>query len=157
MSTIYTIGHSNVPLEKLIELLKLHSIELVVDIRSEPYSKYASQFNKAEIEPVIKRCGFDYLYIGHKLGGKPRSPGFCTPGGAPDYEKMAESEIFLDGISEMEGLAEQRKLVLMCSEADPKVCHRDRLLARVFRSRGNTVNHILHDGSICQEDQGTLL
>jgi uncharacterized protein (DUF488 family) len=137
-------------MSKLIELLKAHSIQLVVDVRSDPYSKFASHFNKAEIESELKRNGFDYLYLGHKLGGKPRSPGFCTPSGAPDYEKMAQSEIFLEGVAGIESIADERKLVLMCSEADPKACHRDRLLAWVFRSRGHTVNHILHDGSICE-------
>ncbi|MEN6371735.1 MAG: DUF488 domain-containing protein [Armatimonadota bacterium] len=157
MAVIYTIGHSNVPVQKLIDLLMGHGIEVVVDVRSEPYSKYASQFNKREIEPELRENGFDYIYLGNKLGGKPKSPGFLTPGGVPDYEKMAESPLFKAGIEEVEQLAGEKKTSLMCSEADPKSCHRDRLLAWVLRGRGHTVSHILHDGSIATDEQGVLL
>jgi uncharacterized protein (DUF488 family) len=95
--------------------------------------------------------------MGEKLGGKPKSPGFYTSGGAPDYEKVADSEVFKSALVEVERMASERPVVLMCSEADPKACHRDRLLAWALRSRGHDVRHILHDGSIAAEEQGTLL
>ena len=41
--TIYTIGHSNYPEEKLIDMLKNYNIDTVVDIRGTPYSKYNVQ------------------------------------------------------------------------------------------------------------------
>jgi len=157
MAIIYTIGHSNVTVQKLIELLKAYGIEVVMDVRSEPYSKYASHFNKREIEPELRKHGFEYCFYGEKLGGKPKSPGFLTIHGAPDYEKMAESPVFKAGIEEVERMAEQKRVVLMCSEADPKACHRDRLLAWVLKNRGHNVEHILHDGTIAFEDQGVLL
>jgi len=75
MAIIYTIGHSNVTVQKLIELLKAYGIEVVMDVRSEPYSKYASHFNKREIEPELRKHGFEYCFYGEKLGGKPKSPG----------------------------------------------------------------------------------
>ena len=157
MAILYTIGHSNVSASELIDLLSAHAIKLVIDVRSDPYSKYAPQFNKREIEAELRQHGFEYIYMGDKIGGKPKSPGFYTPGGAPDYEIMAQSSVFNAGIEEVERLAGETKLVLMCSEADPKACHRDRLLAWVLRNRGHEVLHILHDGSIAVEDQGTLL
>lgn len=157
MAAIYTIGHSNTTIDEFVGLLAAQGITLVIDVRSEPYSKYASQFNKHEIEAELTRRGFQYLYRGDKLGGKPKSPGFLTSSGAPDYEKMAASPIFLAGIEELEVLAAKEKVALMCSEADPKVCHRDRLLAWVLRGRGREVRHILHTGEIAEEEQGTLL
>lgn len=157
MATIYTIGHSNVPASKLIDLLSAYEIKLVIDVRSEPHSRYASQFNKHEIESELRLHGFDYIYMGDKIGGKPKSPGLLTPSGAPDYDKLAESGAFKAGIEEAERLAWETRVAMMCSEADPKVCHRDRLLARVLRSRRHEVRHILHDGSIAAEEQGTLL
>ena len=35
---IYTISHSNITQESFIELLKLFKLQLVVDVRSSPYS-----------------------------------------------------------------------------------------------------------------------
>ena len=157
MAVIYTIGHSNVSLEELIDLLSAHGIELVIDVRSDPYSKYAPQFNRREIERDLFYHGLEYIYWGNVLGGKPKSPGFHTQDGAPDYEKMAESPAFKAAIEEVEELASVRNTVLMCSEADPMACHRERLLGWVLRSRGNGVRHVLQDGSIAKEEQGTLL
>lgn len=157
MATIYTIGHSNVPVEQFLDLLRVHFIKLVVDVRSEPYSKYASQFNKREIERDLTSAGFEYVYLGDKIGGKPKSPGFYTPNGVPDYEKLAQSELFLAGLASLEDLAVSTSLALMCAEADPMSCHREKLIAWNLRKRGHDVKHILHDGSILNQCQGTLL
>ena len=43
---IYTIGHSNHTLEAFLSLLRLHRIEVLIDTRSAPYSRFAPQFNK---------------------------------------------------------------------------------------------------------------
>ena len=43
---IYTIGHSNVEPGDVVELLRSHGIEAVLDVRSSPYSKHAPQFNR---------------------------------------------------------------------------------------------------------------
>jgi len=157
MAIIYTIGHSNTSLQELVDLLSAHSVKLVIDVRSEPYSKYAPHFNGRSIEAALSRAGFEYLYLGDKLGGKPKSQGFYTPAGVPDYEKMAEAAPFRAAIEEVELLARARPTALMCSEADPFACHRERLLGWVLRARGHDLRHILHDGSIARENQGSLL
>lgn len=142
MAVFYTIGHSNISTGELVSLLSAHNIETVLDVRSDPYSKYSPQFNKREIEAELRLRGFDYLYRGDKLGGKAKSPGFSTPEGAPDYEKMAESPAFKSGIEEIEQIAAVRVVVLMCSEADSKACHRDRLLGWILpRARARDSPH----------------
>jgi len=42
--TIFSIGHSNQPLEAFLSLLQQHSIQVLVDVRSSPYSKYVPHF-----------------------------------------------------------------------------------------------------------------
>lgn len=157
MAVFYTIGHSNITVDEFVGRLSAHGVALVVDVRSDPYSKYASQFNKREIEVELKNRGFDYLYLGEQLGGKPRSPGFLTPAGVPDYEKMAETDRFKSGIAQIEEVAKELPLALMCSEGDPMVCHRERLLGWVLRNRGHEMRHIGSDGSITREEQRLLL
>jgi len=44
-NTLWTIGHSNHPLEAFLALLERHRMEAVADVRSSPYFGYASQFN----------------------------------------------------------------------------------------------------------------
>lgn len=157
MSTIYTIGHSNRSVEQLVDLLRSHEIDTVVDVRSEPYSKYVPQFNKREIERELTSAGFQYLYLGDKIGGKPKNLEFTTSSGTPDYEKVAASAPFLAGIEELELVAGSHRVALMCAEADPMNCHREKLIAWVLRSCGHEVSHILQDGTIFTQYQGTLL
>ncbi len=157
MAVFYTIGHSNTSVSEFAERLKSHGIELVVDVRTDPYSKYASQFNYREIQVELRALGFEYLYMGDSLGGKPKSPGFLTEGGVPNYEMMAQTEKFQAGIRQIEELASGKTIVLMCSEADPMVCHRERLLAWVLRGRGHEVRHIDRDGAVAAGQQGLLL
>jgi len=44
--TLFTIGHSNMDLNSFVKLLKDNTIEVLVDVRSNPYSRFASHFNK---------------------------------------------------------------------------------------------------------------
>ena len=47
--TIYSIGHSNQPMEAFLELLNRHGIQTLIDIRSHPYSRYVPHFNGPEL------------------------------------------------------------------------------------------------------------
>ena len=56
---IYTIGHSNITQESFIEILKLFKLQLVVDVRSTPYSKYVPHFNRENIYKSLKKMILD--------------------------------------------------------------------------------------------------
>ena len=43
--SVYTIGHSNHTLETFLGLLQSHHIEVLIDTRSSPFSRYAPHFN----------------------------------------------------------------------------------------------------------------
>ena len=47
---IYTLGHSTHSEEDFISILKAYGIEVLVDVRSYPGSKYVPQFNKENME-----------------------------------------------------------------------------------------------------------
>lgn len=55
---LYTIGHSTHTTEKFIELLIMHSINTVCDVRSSPYSKFNPQFNSELLknDPLRLSC-----------------------------------------------------------------------------------------------------
>ena len=59
MSTpkIYTIGHSNHEIETFINLLKTAKIDMIVDVRSAPFSKMYPHFNRDTLESVLKDNG----------------------------------------------------------------------------------------------------
>lgn len=148
MNSIYTIGHSNHTAEIFLSLLQAGGIQVVVDVRTAPYSRYVPRFNKLEIERTLVRAGFKYLYLGDMIGGKPTDSAFHDQDGKVNYRKLAASRKFQAGIDRLvKGLGHVR-LVLMCAEEDPRHCHRHLLIARELElGRQIAVNHLRADGS----------
>lgn len=72
--TVWTIGHSNHPLEKFLALLSQHHIEVLVDVRSSPYSRYAAQFNREAIDLPLQRQAIQYLFLWATCGRVEVSP-----------------------------------------------------------------------------------
>ncbi len=150
--TIYTIGHSNKDVASFIELLKKHSIEVVVDVRSSPYSRYASQFNKREVECIIPENGMKYLFMGKEIRGKPSDPQFYDHEDYVLYSKIAETSEFKEGIERLLKGIKQYKVALMCSEENPAVCHRRLLIGKVLSGYDVEIMHIRSDGTIQSEE-----
>ena len=96
MSTIYTVGHSNHPLEKFLALLSKHRIQLVVDVRSRPYSRFVPHFNRKALEETLRKEGIDYRFLGDKLGGK-RPDGMVDQKGVGEVVALAH-QLFPGGL-----------------------------------------------------------
>jgi uncharacterized protein (DUF488 family) len=150
---VFTIGHSIHSLEKLMSLLSANRIDVLVDIRSEPYSRKVSHFNKDNLEKEIKKRGLKYLFLGKELGGRPTKRQFYDQEGFVLYSKIADSPDFKSGLELVLNGIEKFRVALMCSEENPANCHRRLLVGRVLASGGVEVFHIRADGSIQSEEQ----
>ncbi|MFN3480124.1 MAG: DUF488 family protein [Thermodesulfovibrionales bacterium] len=149
--TLYTIGHSNMDIDNFVQLLVSANIEVLVDVRSSPYSKYASQFNKGQLIKVIKANGIKYVYLGDLLGGKP-SDKSCYINNEPNYDLIRKKEFYQRGLDRlMNGIA-QYHVAILCSEEDPLKCHRRNLIAKDMHVRGVKVLHIRNNGVIEKDD-----
>jgi uncharacterized protein (DUF488 family) len=152
MTTIFTIGHSNLSIEAFFALLEQHQIALLVDGRTSPYSRYVPQFNRESLAAETTRRSLVYRYLGDDLGGRPSDPALLTEG-APDYDKMGADPRLLEALSKVVAAAATRCVVLLCSEGDPAECHRGRLLGRVLVNRFSVyVAHITANGLRSQLD-----
>lgn len=150
----FTIGHSNHPAGKFVGLLKAHGIEVLVDVRSHPYSRYAPRFNAREIEALVSGEGIVYLFLGQELGGRPEGEEFYDEDGRVDYARIEGSRPFLGGIYRVETEIRARKVALLCSEENPAGCHRRLLVGRALSARGVAIRHIRGDGSLESEKTG---
>lgn len=148
---IYTIGHSNITLEAFAERLLRHGIELLVDVRSAPVSRYVPHFNYDALEAGLRQWNISYMFMGDKVGGRPRGSQFCKPDGSPDYAKMAADELFQEGLRDLMSMAGRSVACMVCSEEDPAKCHRARLVSAHLAALGVEVMHILGDGSLESE------
>lgn len=149
---IFTIGHSNHPIERFIALLDGARVTAVVDVRSAPVSRFAPQFNKEALAQVLTEQHIVYAFLGNALGGRPKQQHLYTKGVA-DYEKMAASLEFQAAIARLIEATERHRIALMCSESDPLDCHRCLLVARALVAANLEVAHILASGEIVAHSQ----
>ena len=140
MKTIYSVGHSSHDWSTFILLLDAAGIGVVIDVRSNPASRLP-HFNRTALKERLNAVGIGYVFLGLELGGRARD------GGVPDYDQMATSALFAEGLTKVEEMAARTRPALMCSEHEPLTCHRC-LVGRRLAERGNDVAHILRDGRI---------
>lgn len=148
MSTVYTVGHSSHTYEEFAGLLIRHRIEVVVDIRSSPYSRYAPQFDREILHRSLTESGIKYLFLGGELGGRPKNPSYYDAKGRALYGHMKEDDDFVAGIKRLERGMTDFRVALMCGEEDPAHCHRRLLVGRVLAERGHELLHIRGDGHL---------
>lgn len=150
--TIFTIGHSNQSLKSFFKLLSDNSIQVLVDVRSHPFSKYASQFDQTSLKIVSKKQGIKYLYLGRELGGKPDKKEYYDSEGYVLYDRIAGSPDFIEAIERTVRGLDKYIVVLICSEEDPTRCHRRLLIGKVLANFGITQLHIRGNGLVQTED-----
>jgi uncharacterized protein (DUF488 family) len=153
---IWSIGHSNLSIEPFVALLRAHAIAVLADVRTAPYSRHWPQFNREALARSLTGAGITYVFLGRELGGKPEDPALRGPHGLPDYDAIAATSLYQEGLSRLMTLGTQGRTAFMCSEGDPAHCHRERLVARGLRAAGWRVHHILSDGTIQGEIQPAL-
>ena len=148
---VYTIGHSNHTLAKFIALLQGQQINVLVDVRSAPYSKYVSHFNKDALKEAVEGAGMSYVYMGNVLGGRWLDPELCFSDGTVDYGLVAQTDEFRKGLQTLiKNIRNGARAALMCCEKDPYDCHRFALDARFLQEEGVAVRHILEDGRVIE-------
>ena len=153
-SVVFTIGHSNAPLENLLSLLHGKAIQILVDVRSSPYSRYVPQANREPLEAALRASGLKYLFMGEQLGGHPEGISVRDITGSLDYAKLADSERFREGMRRLMNGVAQYRVCLLCSEEDPGRCHRGLLIGKELKKCGVDVRHIRHTGQV--ESQAEL-
>jgi len=141
-SVIYTIGHSNHTFEEFAQVLKSQDIQVIVDVRSIPASKYTPQFNKEPLTAALKRINVRYLTFAEEFGA--RRTDALDKNNNVDFEKVVLTSAFQHGVERLfDGLNQGFRISLMCSEANPLECHRFAMVSRYLYEHGIDVQHIL--------------
>ncbi|HTO85729.1 MAG TPA: DUF488 domain-containing protein [Methylomirabilota bacterium] len=151
---VFTIGHSNHPLARFIDLLRGTGgtgVTAVADVRSIPYSRRWPQFGRPALERSLGEAGIAYVFLGAELGGKRDDPALLRDGRV-DYDRVAATESFRTGLDRVEEGARRHRVALMCAEREPLDCHRFLLVARRLHERAVPIEHILADGTIEKHD-----
>jgi uncharacterized protein (DUF488 family) len=151
---IYTIGYGNRSIEDFVRLLQVYGIKFLVDLRSQPYSRYKPEFSKVALEQYLQHHQFRYVYMGDMLGGRPEDAGCYTEDGKIDYTILCEKDFYRRGINRLRTAWEkQLRIALMCSELKPQECHRGKLVGNTLVEEGLAVLHIDETGNIKTQDE----
>ncbi|CAN5542783.1 DUF488 domain-containing protein [soil metagenome] len=147
--TVWTIGHSTRTLEEFVEMLHSFQIKAVVDIRSYPGSRRYPHFNKEALEVSLPSNNMLYFNI-NNLGGrrKANSDSKNTAWHHPSFRGYAdymETDLFREGIQQLEKIAEQQRTAYMCSEALWWRCHRS-MVSDYLKVEWWQVMHIMKIG-----------
>jgi len=144
MSQIFTIGHSTDSLDCFIEHLLPNQINTIVDVRSVPYSRFVSQFNKEQLATFLKKNNINYVPMGENLGARYEDQELLFEDGKVDFSKVIATKRFKEGITRIEtGIKKGFRIALMCSEKNPIECHRFSLISNYLHKRDYIVNHIV--------------
>jgi uncharacterized protein (DUF488 family) len=138
---IFTIGHSTRSFDELLEILRGFHIEVVVDVRSIPQSRYNPQFNLDAIRGSLETGGIEYIHLAGLGGLRHTTKSSINTAwknlsfrGYADYMQTPE---FRNSLEQLVDIAHEKMPVIMCAEAVPWRCHRsligDALLARGFQ------------------------
>jgi uncharacterized protein (DUF488 family) len=145
-TVLWTIGHSTRPIEELLALLKVHTIGLLVDVRTIPYSRRNPQFHTDVLARSLAGAGLRYHHL-RALGGRRKANADSVNLGWRNlsfrgYADYMQTDSFSEGLRELVSLSEASRTAIMCAEAVPWRCHRS-LIADALVSQGYEVRHIL--------------
>ncbi|MDQ3023412.1 MAG: DUF488 domain-containing protein [bacterium] len=138
--TVYTAGHGELDWDGFTRLLGPYSVEIVVDVRSNPFTTNAPDFNRDRVEYLARRDGMEYLWLGSKLGA-------LTENGRVDYIAREREARYRSGIQELLDLAHDRTVCVLGGASDPERSHRHLLIAQTLLRQHVEVRHILHGGA----------
>jgi ATP-dependent DNA helicase RecQ len=146
---IYTIGYGSRAITEFIDLLKHYQIDVLIDTRSVPQSRFRPDFRKNAFKAHLEAAGLRYVYLGDVLGGKKVEPDCLLPDGKIDLACVYAKESFLGGLARIEAEVQGGSVpALMCAEQRPENCHRAWMLAPPLLERGYEVLHIDERGGL---------
>jgi uncharacterized protein (DUF488 family) len=148
MKNLFTIGYAafeNISL--FAQWLQYYGIDAIADVRSVPYSKFRPEFNKETLIDILKKNGIKYVFLGDYCGARIDDMS-CYVDGCVDYTKVRKTEKFKQGIERIINGLTNYNISLLCAEKDPIYCHRDILICKNLKSYNISINHILADGKL---------
>jgi uncharacterized protein (DUF488 family) len=152
LATFFTIGHSTRTLDELVEALRAHHIQALVDIRAFPMSRRLPQFNRETLEKDLRAAGIQYMWV-KELGGYRKkiledSPNIALRNDSfRNYADYMLTPEFEQAIGKVVVLAQHSPTAFMCAERLYFRCHR-MLVSDWLAAHGHEVLHIDGTGPV---------
>lgn len=133
------VGYEGLDIDAFISRLRLRGVQVVVDVRLNPLSRKRG-FSKVALASALAVAGIEYQHLRALGNQKDNRAGFALDDEAGQlsrarYSEELKSDAARAALVELSSLAEDRKVAVMCFEADESTCHRAIVLAAVERLR----------------------
>ena len=143
---LFTIGHSNRPIDELLEMLRAAGVERLVDVRAVPKSRRWPQYDGEALERSLAAEGIEYAWRGDALGGfrkpAPSSPHVALDGAFRGFADHMATPAFAAAVADLLASAEGTPTAIMCAEKRPAECHRS-LITDYVLACGVEVVHLI--------------
>lgn len=148
---LWTIGHSNGPLDSLVGRLKPPGIAVVADVRRFPGSRRHPHFSREQLAPALELEGLEYAWL-PELGGRrrprPDSPNTTWRNESfRGYADYMATPAFESAAAHLIALGAKQPTAILCAELLWWQCHRA-LIADYLKASGHEVLHIMGAGQI---------
>ena len=143
-----TIGHSTLPIDTFLAILRENGVRTLFDIRTIPKSRHNPQFAQENLSRSLAEAGIEYCW--HRaLGGlrHPRKDSVNTGWRNTSFRVYADymqTPEFSAAMTELLNASPHDQTIIMCAEAVPWRCHRS-LVADGLTVTGIPVEHIYYD------------
>lgn len=138
---LFTIGYEGATQAQVIDRLKAAGVDTLVDVRAVAASRRAG-FSKTILSESLKAQDVDYIHLRGlgtpKAGRDAARKGHVAEMRAIFADHMAEPQAQLE-YARLKALAAEKRVALLCFEADHAGCHRAVLAERLAREDGATV------------------
>lgn len=149
-NNLYSIGYATKPMNIFLQQLMQYEVDVIVDVRSVPYSKAFHDYHREPLIETLKLNRIRYLYLGEELGPRSKVDEHYDECNQVQFERLMQSDFFLEGMRRVrDGLNKGFSIALMCAEKDPADCHRSLLIAHYMRREYDIdIQHIRHTGEV---------
>ncbi len=139
---IITVGYGQDSFGAFAKRLKAAGVTVVVDVRTNPYSKYDPSYRAGEIEQHFAEVGIQYRFLGDKLGGKPKDQELYDSRGKILKERLIATPTFQQGLDDVIHLSANHVVAIMCGCAKSMECHRGKIITPALEAKNLRVQHM---------------
>lgn len=143
-----TLGHSTLPLEIFLDVLRQNECSILVDVRTIPRSHHNPQFSGESLDAALRHAGIVYEWCKDLGGLRHTSKNSANMGwkntsfrGYADYMQTPQFAVALATLIAIGECCAPRQCVILCAEAVPWRCHRS-LIGDALLVRGISVEDI---------------
>lgn len=130
------IGYEGLTLETLVSRLRLHSVDVLVDVRLNAISRKRG-FSKKSLAAALDEAGIDYQHLPALGNERDNREGYSEVGSnsgnhaRAKFRDSLEDATALEALREIATLSLTKKVVVFCFEQDETHCHREQVIEAV--------------------------